>query len=351
VCSSDLYFVDGAGGNGVHKTVPSAEAVLKFSDGVNQSTLPQQYLDATYVINIPCLKTHNEGGITLIAKNHQGSYLAKGNDPRNQSAMAMHYSLPANNRGSGKYRHTVDYMGHEQTGGKALIYIIDGIWAGESWEGWISKYVSSPFNNDYPNSIFVGQDPVALESVCYDIMFEEYAEDNNKQNYPNILKTEIADYLSQCASSDYWPDGITYDPEGDGTPIGSLGVFEHWNNATDRQYTRNLGTGNGIELIYEKTTFSGIDEQAMKNANLAWPNPCVNETTFKIPENAKANCQLIICNIDGQLIRSFDFVNQTQIVWNTNDYKNSKVANGVYLYRVLSNNKLIAGGKVIVNRP
>jgi hypothetical protein len=26
-----------------------------------------------------------------------------------------------------------DYMGHEQTGGKGLIYLIDGIWRGESW--------------------------------------------------------------------------------------------------------------------------------------------------------------------------------------------------------------------------
>ena len=30
----------------------------------------------------------------------------------------------------------------------------------------------------------------------------------------------------------------------------SQGVHEHWNNATDKQYTRNLGTGNGIELKY-----------------------------------------------------------------------------------------------------
>jgi hypothetical protein len=26
-------------------------------------------------------------------------------------------------------------------------------------------------------------------------------------------------------------------------------VHEHWNNPRDRQYSRNLGTGEGIELI------------------------------------------------------------------------------------------------------
>jgi hypothetical protein len=26
-------------------------------------------------------------------------------------------------------------------------------------------------------------------------------------------------------------------------------VHEHWNNATDKKYSRNLGTGKGIELV------------------------------------------------------------------------------------------------------
>jgi len=246
----DVYYVDGAGGNGVHQTLPSADEELVFSDGQYKSTLPQQYLDAAYVINVPCLKSHNGGGITLIAKNHQGSFLEKGDDPKSQYAVNMHYSLPYKSRGSGKYRHTVDYMGHEETGGKGLIYIVDGIWAGVDWKGWITKFKSDPFNNDYPNSILVGQDPVALESVCYDILFSEHVSDASKPDFPIEMKVEIADHLSQCASSDYWPQGIQYDPEGDGSIMGSLGVFEHWNNATDRQYSRNLGTGNGIELVY-----------------------------------------------------------------------------------------------------
>ncbi len=29
----------------------------------------------------------------------------------------------------------------------------------------------------------------------------------------------------------------------------SLGVHEHWNNATDKQYSRNLGKRQGIELV------------------------------------------------------------------------------------------------------
>lgn len=42
---------------------------------------------------------------------------------------------------------------------------------------------------------------------------------------------------------DYQPNGVK---------TGSLGVFEHWNNASDKQYSRNLGKKTGIELYEVK---------------------------------------------------------------------------------------------------
>ena len=41
----------------------------------------------------------------------------------------------------------------------------------------------------------------------------------------------------------------SYDPDGTGSGLTSLGVHEHWNNSTDKQYSRNLATGNGIQLL------------------------------------------------------------------------------------------------------
>ncbi|MBN2521485.1 MAG: DUF362 domain-containing protein, partial [Bacteroidales bacterium] len=242
----DVKYYDGRGINGRIQTQPSSEQLLKFSDGNNTSSIPQSYLDADYFINLPCLKSHDVGGITLGAKNHQGSVLEEGDAPQNQSAMYMHYSLPGESEGIGLYRHLVDYLGHKDLGGKTLITIIDAIWSGENWEGNIEKWQIFPFNNDYTSSVFLSQDLVAIESVCYDFLLEEY-KDRTTRRFPYMLGAD--DYLYQAASSDYWPTGIVYDPEGDGTPIGSLGVFEHWNNATDMKYSKNLGTGNGIEFI------------------------------------------------------------------------------------------------------
>ena len=56
-------------------------------------------------------------------------------------------------------------------------------------------------------------------------------------------------HLHEAALAGKPPSGTVYDPEGDDAPLTSLGVHEHWNNAKDKQYSRNLGTGGGIELV------------------------------------------------------------------------------------------------------
>jgi len=59
----------------------------------------------------------------------------------------------------------------------------------------------------------------------------------------------VDDYMHQAADRANWPEGITYDPDNGGKPIQSLGTHEHWNNLNDKQYSRNLKTGQGIELV------------------------------------------------------------------------------------------------------
>jgi len=38
-------------------------------------------------------------------------------------------------------------------------------------------------------------------------------------------------------------------PKRTNKPLTSQGVHEHWNNATQKKYSRNLGGGAGIELM------------------------------------------------------------------------------------------------------
>lgn len=44
------------------------------------------------------------------------------------------------------------------------------------------------------------------------------------------------------------PSGTVYQ-NGNGESVTNLGVHEHWNNAEEKLYSRNLGKEEGIELI------------------------------------------------------------------------------------------------------
>ena len=64
---------------------------------------------------------------------------------------------------------------------------------------------------------------------------------------------KYSDYSNEeSALANNPPSGTVYDPERDGSKLTSLGVTEHWNNSKDKQYSRDLKTGDGIELVYKE---------------------------------------------------------------------------------------------------
>ncbi len=211
--------------------------------GKTTDYVPESYVQADYLINMANLKSHNDvAGITLCAKNHYGSLVRK--PARVEGYYDMHKDLPYNTPGNGHYRPLVDLMGHKHMGGKTLLYIIDGLYAGKhAKERSPRKWNSSPFNGDWSSSLFVSRDPVAIDSVGFDFLRTEWDDAPHKSG--------TNDYLIEAALADNPPSGTFYDPDhkGNVTRLASLGVYEHWNNPTDKQYSRNLRTGKGIELV------------------------------------------------------------------------------------------------------
>ncbi len=252
----DVVYLDRASDKfGRTITRPTDRELLFYSDKKMSDKLYDVIENADYLINVANLKPHGRAGISLTAKNHFGSH-------GRQSAFHLHYSLispvalgkPSNN-GYRKYRVMVDIMGSKYLGGNTLLYVIDGLYGGGSNETKVPvKYFMPPFNNDWCNSIFISQDQVALESVCYDFLRTEwngtYKHDPANNAYEDIPNVNgVDDYLHQAAIPSNWPDGIIYDPDNSGKPLASLGVHEHWNNPVLKQYSGNLGMPGGIELI------------------------------------------------------------------------------------------------------
>jgi hypothetical protein len=264
----DVKYIDNRGEKGRTLAVKGTNVDIKYSDRgkilrsggpdfklpnntndpVYQDSFYKVIEEADYIINLAALKAHESAGITLCAKNHFGSQTRK-------TSIHLHRGLVrpgARNdstirEGYRQYRVLVDLMGNKYLGGNTLLFVVDGLWAGPNSGGQPDKFDMSPFNGDWTSSIFMSQDQVALESVCFDFLRTEYTKgSNHRTSHPQM--NGVDDYLRQAADPANWPKDIVYDPEDDGIPLKSLGVHEHWNNPIDKQYSRNLGKNVGIDL-------------------------------------------------------------------------------------------------------
>lgn len=225
--------------------------------------IPQQVMDATYIVNLALVKAHSypfaaaEGGdegqtgVTLTGKNHFGSI---------KGPKELH-SIINTNQGATPHAYSpiVDLAASPNLGAKSILYALDGLYCARRHMSYPLHFPNAPFHNptepyenpNWPSSILASLDGVALDCVGLDILNSQTRNNLDENGHPRIMIRENADdYLMEEALADHPPSGTNY--RQNGKPVTSLGVFEHWNNGTDRQYSRNLdpANGRGVELIY-----------------------------------------------------------------------------------------------------
>lgn len=246
---------------GKNDCVPDKSFPVVWSESFEGETcyLPVCLTQAEYLINFASLKGHELAGVTLTAKNHFGTIMnsSRTNPPQ---AANIHGIVAANYynggegwtwqaRPMGSYTVLADFNANAHIGQKTVLYLLDALICAETNGSRINgdeQWKQAPFNNDWPSSIFVSQDPVAIDSVGVDFLMNE---PSISENY-DIFKegTTLENYLIESALAGSPPSGTVY-KNGNGKTVSSLGVFEHWNNAADKQYSRNLGKDYGIELV------------------------------------------------------------------------------------------------------
>jgi hypothetical protein len=231
-----IHFVDSTGGAVGREQVIASSTKMYFADGTIR-TLPTRVVDAKYIIDMPLLKRHPLNyGVTLSGKNFFGSFIEPVSDvhPYHLSGLIMGNPAPQ-----------VDLLAYKNLGGKTLIYLGDGTFATKVDHKTIGKFLMYPFNDDWTNSLFFSQDPVAIDSVMYDFLYTEGTNPcEGSQNY-----------LHQAAV----PLPNTYDPEHDGVYLTtSLGVHEHWdptlNIFSPDRYSGP--TGHGIDFVADGTQYA-----------------------------------------------------------------------------------------------
>lgn len=253
-CAADfpsVVWADSSGGDGRVKVqwVPNAMAYSTNNSNCGTS-VPTCVVEADYLINAALLKGHFIAGVTMTAKNHFGSI-----DAQDHTAYVNCAEHPM-----GSYSPLVDLMGAPVLGGKTLIYFIDGLYGGPDY-----KYIVADrarwrtFGNQWSSSLFASLDPVALDSVGLDFLRTEYGE---TLGYGHAANAD--NYLHEAAQAGAPPSGMVYRPNG--ARLASLGVHEHWNNPTDRLYSRNLGHDEGIELVQ----IAALPESSKEPPVLEW---------------------------------------------------------------------------------
>ncbi len=205
--------------------------------------------EADYLINLANLKGHSYG-ITLCGKNHFGSFL-NGNAMRPPEGANMHQWLTKGEMGI--YSPLVDLMAHRDLGGKTVLYMLDAILCATSEGAAVTadraRWEQEPFNGGYTASLFVSQDPVAIDSVGADFLTNEPAVTENNSA---VRAAGNENYLHEAGLVAAPPSGTVY-TDGKGTAVANLGVHEHWDNAVDKRYSRDRGESEGIQLIRLRT--------------------------------------------------------------------------------------------------
>jgi hypothetical protein len=196
-----------------------------------------------------------------------------------------------------------------------------------------SKWLSAPFNNAWTSSLFMSQDNVAIESVCLDFFRTEAAINPND----TTVYGAVDNYLHEASQANNPPSGTFYHPNGDTVRLPSLGVHEHWNNATDKQYSRNLGTGNGIELVSPQKTTTSVtvghnvpsDFALMQN----YPNPFNPSTTIMYELSVHGFVTLTVYDALGRDIATLTDGEQPAGIY-TVPFYGRNLTSGVYFYRL-----------------
>jgi hypothetical protein len=326
--------------------------------GGNPTYLPTVVTKAAYLINLANLKGHSYAGMTSCAKNHFGT-LSVDDDFGQPYVWAPHAAgvhayvsvhdaawsstLTFKARPLGSYNPLVDLMGHRDLGGKTLIFIVDALYAVPDEHGtafsYKAKWLSAPFNNAWTSSLFLSQDNVAIESVCLDFLRTEQAVNANY-----TLTNGAADnYLHEAAQANNPPSGTYYAPSGDSVRLQSLGVHEHWNNAVDKMYSRNLGTGDGIELVtLHPTPLTSVNGRSGSPVDFAlmqnYPNPFNPSTTISFSVSTPGAAILAVYDATGRRVRTLlsGEVNAGNhaVLWDGKDEHGSPVGSGAYFYRL-----------------
>jgi pimeloyl-ACP methyl ester carboxylesterase len=125
----------------------------------------------------------------------------------------------------------------------------------------------------------------------------------------------------------------------------SPGIYSVSISARGNDFNKNLVTS----IAVTEAPAQGLNELLLEESFLAYPNPSKGSTTFSFELPEKGQNALLIYDITGRLVQSFDLsdreAGKQQLRWEADQ----SLKNGVYLYELNSNGKRVTK-KMILTR-
>jgi len=167
---------------------------------IADTNYPMQLAEASHLIHMPILKGHGSAEISLTYKNLFGLI------ERGQCARFHDYALPWRSGYSYDQNPLHDLYLNSHVKDKTVLIVGDGLFGQRAVS---ESGVPTPwdfFGGEFPNSIFLSTDSVAIDSVMFDFLNAEMARYDKSQLYLHRAQ-EL-----------------------------ELGTHDHWNNPTDKEY-------------------------------------------------------------------------------------------------------------------
>jgi len=165
---------------------------------------------------------------------------------------------------------------------------------------------------------------------------------------------------------EYSTDGITFEKINSGTSSVSGGSLGYWNTAgLSGTYTIRLQATDKAEHTSTKSISvtvnnPAVDQKTASTQSYSSPNPfnpsTQNQTYLSYTLLNNFNTSVYLFDITGKLIFKRNFLSgedggkagQNLVPWNGKDNFGSTVGNGIYIYKVVTEGKIITKGKIII---
>jgi hypothetical protein len=100
----------------------------------------------------------------------------------------------------------------------------------------------------------------------------------------------------------------------------------------------------GVQQPYEISIITSINDLAIDLKAQVYPNPTTDQLILSIGSNEVKNLRYVLVDLQGKVLKSDRIINLNSTL------DMSKLSNGAYFLRVLSNNKQVKAFQIIKNK-